>query len=90
MSRKVKPLHEGYLAGFLSSLRDKTNEFWGNAYEDAKIAVHKYVSTHLFNFCIVGWQVPTVGASTLTLGTVPILYVEIVYAPRLNTEKIHG
>jgi hypothetical protein len=37
----VKPLHDAYLSGFLSSLRDTTNEFWGNSYEEAKIAVHK-------------------------------------------------
>jgi hypothetical protein len=37
----VKPLHDAYLAGFLASLRDKANEFWGNSYEEAKTAVHK-------------------------------------------------
>jgi hypothetical protein len=37
----VKPLHDAYTAGMLGSLRDKANEFWGNSYEETKIAVHK-------------------------------------------------
>jgi hypothetical protein len=40
-SRKVKPLHDAYMAGVLGSLRDKANEFWGNSYEEAKIDLHK-------------------------------------------------
>jgi len=39
--RKINVLHDEYCLGVLTNLRDHFNEFWGNSYEEAKVAVHR-------------------------------------------------
>lgn len=39
--RKISVLHDEYCLGVLTNLRDHFNEFWGNSYEEAKVAVHR-------------------------------------------------
>ena len=40
--RKISVLRDEYCLGVLASLRDQFNEFWGNSYEEAKVAVHRF------------------------------------------------
>jgi len=41
ISHKVAPLHNSYNVGFLGGLRDQTNVFWAECYEEAKVAQHR-------------------------------------------------
>ena len=41
ISKKVSPLHDAFTAGFLQLLRDKSNVYWAECYEEAKISLHK-------------------------------------------------
>eukprot|EP00090_Calanus_glacialis_P023550 TRINITY_DN363_c0_g1_i1.p1 TRINITY_DN363_c0_g1~~TRINITY_DN363_c0_g1_i1.p1 ORF type:complete len:2732 (-),score=430.45 TRINITY_DN363_c0_g1_i1:184-7587(-) len=41
ITKKVSPLHDAFTAGFLQLLRDKSNVYWAECYEEAKISLHK-------------------------------------------------
>ena len=41
ISKKVLPLHDVFTTGFLQLLRDKSNVYWAECYEEAKISLHK-------------------------------------------------
>ena len=41
INKKIIPLHNDFTAGFLKMLRDKSNVYWAECYEEAKIAQHK-------------------------------------------------
>ena len=41
ITHKMAPLHAGYTNSFLVGLRDHTNVFWAECYEEAKVAQHR-------------------------------------------------
>ena len=41
IQKKIIPLHNNFTAGFLKMLRDKSNVYWAECYEEAKVAQHR-------------------------------------------------
>ena len=37
INKKIIPLHNNFTAGFLKTLRDKSNIYWAECYEEAKV-----------------------------------------------------
>ena len=37
INKKILPLHNNFTAGFLKTLRDKSNIYWAECYEEAKV-----------------------------------------------------
>ena len=41
LSKRIIPLHNSFTGGFLQMLRDKSNVYWAECYEEAKVNQHK-------------------------------------------------
>ena len=41
MTKRIIPLHNTFVNGFLKTLRDHCNVYWAECYEEAKISQHK-------------------------------------------------
>ena len=41
MDKKIQPIHQQYVSGYLAKLPQEMDEFWAECYEMAKILAHK-------------------------------------------------